>query len=85
MGDLTKLNTDIVWVKIVYPDLSTYIFRGTCCKDICISLGLAEPDSNVILDVTKRKYVNVTDCEVSIDSVKPSYERSVDEFASRFV
>lgn len=84
MGDLNVYN-DIVWVKIVYPDKSTYIFRGTCCKDICESIGIDLPNSDFILDVSKRKAVCICDCDVSYYVTKPEYERRVDDFASRFV
>lgn len=77
--------SDIVWVKVTYPDSSEYIFRGTSCKDVCDSFGVVLPDDNFLLDVAKMKILNVTDCSVECFNVKPDYSRRVDEFASRFI
>lgn len=78
-------NVDIVWVKVVYPDSSEYIFRGTISQDICDSFGVILPDDNFIFDVAKNKVLCITDCVVSYHNLKPEFSRRVDEFASRFI
>ncbi|MFQ9249415.1 MAG: hypothetical protein ACLR3R_19415 [Clostridium paraputrificum] len=84
---MTSVNpyTDLVWVKVVYPDSSEYVFRGTLCKDICDSFGVSLPDSNYVFDVAKKKILCITDCDVTYHNLKPEYSRRVDEFASRFI
>ena len=84
---MTSVNpyTDLVWVKVVYPDSSEYVFRGTLCKDICDSFGVSLPDSNYVFDVAKKKILCITDCDVTYHNLKPEYSRRVDEFASIFI
>lgn len=80
-----KAKEDIVWVKVIYPDLSTLIFRGTQSNEIANSIGKVLDDDNFILDVGKERVIDVTDCEVSYHDVKPEYERRIDSFANNFI
>jgi len=83
---INKLLEGIYWVKIVYPDSSTRIFRGTKNVEICKDRGFTKVSVGEILDVGKSQLVYVPpECELSVHDLKPEYERRVDEFASRFI
>lgn len=80
-----KILKDVVWVKMVYPDKSVLIFRGTRSVEIAHQLGLELDDDNFILDIEKHRVINGMDCEVSYHNQKPEFERRLDRFANSFI
>lgn len=84
---MESLEFSICWVKIVYSDGSTIIFRGTRCIDIIrefTNVNIVNP--NEIYDVSKKEMRFFTpECVISSHKTKPEYERRVDEFANQFI
>lgn len=81
-----RLLEGICWVKIVYPDSSIRVFRGTKNIDICNDRGVDSLGFGEILDMSKNKVVYVSpECKVSFHELQPEFERGVDKFASRFI
>lgn len=84
---MESLENDVCWVKVIYTDGSTVIFRGTRCLDIVnefTNVSVMEP--NMIYDLTKGIMRYFTpECVISSHKSKPSYERRVDEFANQFI
>lgn len=90
------LDTDIVWVKITYPDDSESIFRATRCKQIIEDvLGQSELrdifsgnvlNSLYIFDVLSKCFVNISKIKnIEEFKSKPKFSREVDKFANSFI
>ena len=90
------LDTDIVWVKLTYPDSSESIFRATRSKNIIEDvLGQKELrdifSGNVlsdlyVFDVSSKCFVNISNViRIEEFKSKPKFSREVDKFASSFI
>lgn len=84
---MESLELDVCWVKVVYPDSSCVIFRGTRCLDIVkkfTNVNVINP--NEVFDISKREMRYFTpECVISSHDLKPEFERGVDEFANQFI
>lgn len=81
------LENNICWVKVVYSDSSSVVFRGTRCLDIINEFtNVSVINPNEIFDVSKREMRFFSpECVISSHSTKPNFERRVDEFANQFI
>lgn len=90
------LDSDIVWVSLIYNDSSQSIFRATKNREIIESI-LGRKETRDVFDgeVLKEGYlfkvntmvlfevINVRSIEVSREM--PEFEREVDKFANSFI
>ncbi len=84
---MESLESNIRWVKVIYSDSSNIVFRGTRNLAIINSFtNVNVIDENEIYDVNREKmrYFG-PECEVQVFSLKPDFERRVDEFANQFI
>ena len=84
---MESLESNIRWVKVIYSDSSNIVFRGTRNLAIINSFtNVNVIDENEIYDVNREKmrYFG-SECEVKVFSLKPDFERRVDEFANQFI
>ena len=84
---MESLDYGICWVKVVYTDSSTIIFRGTRCLEIINEFtNVSVVNPNEIYDVSSKQMRFFTpECEISCSKSKPNFERRVDEFANQFI
>ena len=84
---MESLELDIFWVKVVYSDGSTIMFRGTRCLDIInMFTNVSVINPNEIFDVAKKSFRFFTpECVITAHKTKPSFERGLDEFANQFI
>lgn len=95
------LEDDVVWVKMIYPDSSENIFRGTRCVSIIEDIVGNLPDrdvfletddnikigmkDNYIFDVKTENFIDSYDTVVMLSIDKPKFTRRFDRFANSFI
>ena len=76
--------TDVVWVKLTFQDNSINILRGSYSPLLAKEFNLTL-EEGLIIDVDRKKLVDLDGCTVEYSITKFEYERRLDEFANRFI